>query len=113
MHKAKVVVSLLMLLALAACEVVPQQPGEAVAFGYITHKALTRSVTDAVKNGSITADQAEQASVALHESAVYLKAAKTAVETNDPAAGDTISRALSFLRVVDSILSQQGVNHGQ
>lgn len=93
-------------MAVVACELTPQQPGEAVAFGYLTHKALTRSVTDAVKAEVITTDQGQQAAEALREAAGQLRIAKQAVAAGDPASGDALARALSYLRIVEAILAQ-------
>lgn len=109
MRKATSYLVVLLALIIAGCNVAPQQPGEAIAFGYISHKALTRSVTDAVRGDLIDIDQAEQASISLKEAMVQLQLADQAYEESQlDIASDATAKAIGFLRVVESILSQTG-----
>lgn len=109
MRKATSCMVVLLALIIAGCNIAPQQPGEAIAFGYMSHKALTRSATEAVRGGLISIDQAEQASMALKEALVQLQFADQAYEESQlDVAADATAKALGFLRVVESILSQAG-----
>lgn len=107
MQKVASCTAILLALIIAGCNIAPQQPGEAIAFGYISHKALTRTVTDAVRSGAITADQAQSAAIELRNALAQLQLADQALEANDPAlAGDATAQALSYLRLVESLLTR-------